>query len=326
MIVENKIISQRSSDTQQVDLIDVIIQLWRAKMTIVIFVIFALILATGYIVFAKQKWTSTAIITQPDAGQIAAYNNALNVLYGGGAPKLPDLQNSFIVRFSAAFSALSAELDNQDEPEKLTIDSSVKGQPLPLAVSYVGESAEIAQRQLAQYIQKVDELVAKELDVDLRDNIRLQTINLEDSLKTQEQVAQEQKDMRIKQIQEALKYANEANIVKPQPQQIQDVTQDSMFLLGSEALTAMIQNESTRPLALSPNYYQTKQNLLDIKNIKVDPDSIHAYRYVLKPTLPVHRDSPKKVVTLVLAALLGAIIGTGVVICRNAFRTYPPRA
>lgn len=58
--------------------------------------------------------------------------------------------------------------------------------------------------------------------------------NLQDSLKTQEVVAQEQKDLRIRQIQEALQYANQAQVTKPQIQQTQDVTQDTMFLLGAK--------------------------------------------------------------------------------------------
>ena len=73
----------------------------------------------------------------------------------------------------------------------------------------MGGSPEDAQRQLAEYIQQTDEKVAKELELDLVDNIKLQTTTLQDSLKTQEVVAQEQKDLRIKQIQEALRYGAE---------------------------------------------------------------------------------------------------------------------
>lgn len=64
---------------------------------------------------------------------------------------------------------------------------------MPLAVAYVAGSPEEAQRQLAEYIQQTDEKVAKELELDLVDNIKLQTTTLQDSLKTQEVVAQEQK-------------------------------------------------------------------------------------------------------------------------------------
>ncbi|MCZ5698082.1 LPS O-antigen chain length determinant protein WzzB, partial [Escherichia coli] len=55
-------------------------------------------------------------------------------------------------------------------------------------------------------------------------------------------------------------------------------------------------------------------------------DTIHVYRYVMKPDLPVRRDSPKKAVILVLAVLLGGMIGSGVVLGRNALRNYKPKA
>lgn len=322
MSVSDNNMSGSSHDPEQIDLIDLLVQLWRGKVTIVIAIVIAIVLAVGYLAVAKEKWTSTAIITQPDVGQIATYNNALNVLYGASAPKVTELQANVIGRFSTSFSALAETLDNQEKPEKLSIEQSVKGQPLPLAVAYVAGSPEEAQRQLAEYIQQTDEKVAKELELDLVDNIKLQTTTLQDSLKTQEVVAQEQKDLRIKQIQEALRYAEQAGVIKPQIQQTQDVTQDSMFLLGSDALKSMIEHESTRPLILSDNYFQTKQKLLDIESLKLEGAELHAYRYVMKPTLPVRRDSPKKAITLVLAVLLGGMIGAGVVLARNALRSY----
>jgi len=82
-------------------------------------------------------------------------NNAMNVIYGQAAPKVSDLQETLIGRFSSAFSALAETLDNQEEPEKLTIEPSVKNQQLPLTVSYVGQTAEGAQMKLAQYISKL---------------------------------------------------------------------------------------------------------------------------------------------------------------------------
>ena len=326
MSVSDNNMSGRSHDPEQIDLIDLLVQLWRGKVTIVIAIVIALVLAVGYLAVAKEKWTSTAIITQPDVGQIATYNNALNVLYGASAPKVTELQTNVVGRFSTSFSALAETLDNQEEPQKLSIEQSVKGQPLPLAVSYVGASPEDAQRQLAEYIQQTDEKVAKELELDLVDNIKMQKTTLQDSLKTQEVVAQEQKDLRIKQIQEALRYAEQAGVTKPQIQQTQDVTQDSMFLLGSDALKSMIEHESTRPLILSDNYFQTKQKLLDIESLKLEGAELHAYRYVMKPTLPIRRDSPKKAITLVLAVLLGGMVGAGVVLGRNALRGYKVKA
>jgi chain length determinant protein (polysaccharide antigen chain regulator) len=310
------------SNSEQIDLIDLFIQIWKGKVTIVAFTILAILLAIIYLFVAKEKWTSTAIITQPDIAQIASYNNALDVVYGSAAPNISEIQLRIVGRFSSSISALAEALDNLEHPQKLTIEPSVTGQELPLKISYVGGTPEESQTKLAEYIQQIDELVGKELGVDLNDNIKMRIKALEDSLKTQEKVALEQKKLRIKQIGEALKFATEAKVSSPQVQQGSDVTQDTLFLLGSEALTSMIKNESTRPLVFTPEYYQTKQHLLDIQNLNVDSKTIHAYRYVMKPTLPIHRDSPKFGITLILAALLGGIIGAGVVLGRNAIRNY----
>ncbi len=326
MTQNNNNVVTRSSDPEQIDLIDLLMQLWRGRWLIVAFVVIALAVAGAYLAFAKEKWTSTAIIAQPDAAQIGSYSNALNILYGSNAPKLTEIQESVITRYNASFSALSQMLENKTDAEKLTIEPAVRGQAFPLSIKYVSGSAEAAQKQVAQYIQQVDELIQKELQVDLNDNIKQQIISLKDVLSNQETIAQEQKNLRIKQIEEALKYAEAANITTPKIQQTQDVTQETMFLLGTEALQSMIAHESSRPLTLSDSYYQNKQKLLDIQKLKIDPTTIHAYRYVMKPDLPIRRDSPKRSIVLILAVLLGGIIGSGVVLGRNALRNYNARA
>ncbi|MBT1803239.1 LPS O-antigen chain length determinant protein WzzB [Enterobacter hormaechei subsp. xiangfangensis] len=326
MTQNNNNLVTRNNDPEQIDLLDLMLQLWRGKWVIGAVIAAFIVLAVVYITVAKEKWTSSAIIAQPDAAQIATYSNALNILYGSAAPTTLDIQNRAIGRFNSSFSALAQALDNQEDPEKLTIEPTVKGQGIPLTVTYQGESAEAAQKQLAQYIQQVDEQTAKELTLDLRDNLKQQITTLNDSLQNQEKVAQEQKDLRIKQISEAFKNAEAAKISTPQLQQTQDVTQETMFLLGTVALKSMVDNEASRPLVFPGSYYQTKKNLLDIQNLNVNPDTIHVYRYVMKPNLPIYRDSPKKALTLILAVLLGGIIGSAFVLGRNALRNYKPRS
>lgn len=326
MTVENNNMSGRSNEPEQIDFIDLVVQIWRGKVTVILCIIVAIALAAGYLTVAKEKWTSTAIITQPDAGQLATYTNAMSILYGQDAPKVYDVQSSVIGRFNSAFAALSETLDNQEQPEKLTISASVKGQPLPLKITYQATTAESAQKTLSQYIQQVDEAVSKEINTDLAMSMKTRASDLEHSLEAQEKVAKEQKSLRLAQINQALKVAEQSGIKLPQIQQADQVSQDTMFMLGSDALSSMVNNEATRPLTFSDDYYLTRQNLLAVKALKVDTDSIHAYRYVMKPTLPVYRDSPKKSITLVLATLLGAIIGASIVLGRNALRNYKPKA
>lgn len=314
-----------NTGSEQIDLIDLLMQLWRGKWIIAICVFIGVAIAGLYVTFAKEKWTSTAVITLPDAGQIAGYTNAMSLIYGDSKVDNLEIQQRVITRFAGAFSALSETLMNQGNPEELTMDTAVKGQPLPLKVTYHGNSAKQAQQQLAKYIQQVDEQIADEMDQDLATNIKSRMKELQDSLATQEKVAQEQKDLRIQQITQALTFAKDSGVKQPQVQQTQDVTQDTLFLLGSDALESMIKNEASRPLVFSPDYYRTRQSLFDMQRIKPDPANMHAYRYVMKPTEPLYRDSPKRSLALVLAAILGAIAGAGVVLARNAIRNYQPR-
>jgi chain length determinant protein (polysaccharide antigen chain regulator) len=329
----NKRFTGHSNEPEQIDLIDLIVQIWRGKVTIVICVVVAILLAVGYIMVAKEKWTSTALVTQPDSGQVSSYVNAMNILYGNSAPSVSAIQQDFVSRFNSSFSALSESLDNQEMPEKLDIETAVKGQGLPLRVSYTAHSAEEAQQTLAKYIQQVDDSVAKAVDGDLKSNIGSRKNDLEQSLTTQEKVATEQKALRIAQITQALTIAEQSKIKLPQVQQAEQVSQDTMFMLGSDALSAMVKNEATRPLTFPDSYYQTRQTVLDVdslmtggKNDEPKVSNIHAYRYVMKPTLPFRRDSPKRAIILILSVLLGGMVGAGVVLGRNALRSYQPKA
>lgn len=54
MRVENNNVSGQNHDPEQIDLIDLLMQLWRGKMTIIISVIVAIALAIGYLAVAKE--------------------------------------------------------------------------------------------------------------------------------------------------------------------------------------------------------------------------------------------------------------------------------
>jgi chain length determinant protein (polysaccharide antigen chain regulator) len=93
MTQNNNNLVNRSNDPEQIDLLGLVLQLWRGKWVIGAFIAAFIVLAIVYISVAKEKWTSSAIISQPDAAQIATYSNALNILYGGAAPSMLDIQS-----------------------------------------------------------------------------------------------------------------------------------------------------------------------------------------------------------------------------------------
>ncbi len=317
--------NQLNKSSDEIDLMDLVVQLWRGKWMVLSFAVIAIIIAIIYIFVAKQKWTSEAIVTYPDSGQIANYNNAMSVLYGqnpANAPTVIDVQQRFFGRFDASLSALSEQLDNQEIPEKLTIVPAVKDQPVPLKISYTAATAGEAQKTLTTYIQQINKRSVTELDNDLQISINSKIEDLKEDLATKVKVAQEKKDKRLEILNQALVVAQQSNIKNTVVQQAETLSEDTLFVLGSDALTSIIKNEATRPLPLDEAYYNARQTLLSISALKSKPDSTYSLRYVMKPNLPIHRDSPKKGVILVLATLIGLILGSGVVLGRNAIRNY----
>ncbi|MYO13187.1 LPS O-antigen chain length determinant protein WzzB, partial [Salmonella enterica subsp. enterica serovar Kentucky] len=220
--------------------------------------------------------------------------------------------------------ALADELQNQPEKESLKIEQTVKGQQVPLTISYTANGAEQAQKTLDKYIQQINKQVVQELDADLQVNIDSKLEDLKASLATQIKVAQEQKDKRLAVLNQALLVAQQANIKDTLVQQAETLSEDTLFVLGSDALSSIIKNEGTRPLPLSDYYYQTRQSLLAVSALKSKPDSLYSFRYVMKPSLPIYRDSPKRALTLILAVLIGGISGSAVVLLRHAVRNHRP--
>ncbi|MEJ4044804.1 LPS O-antigen chain length determinant protein WzzB [Erwinia sp. SLM-02] len=312
----------------ELDLIEILVQLWRGRKVIIISVIIALIFALSYVFLAKEKWTSKAIVTLPAAGQVANYNAALSVLYAQSPqdkPAIGTLQQQLFNRFSGSMSALSSELENLDEPQSLKVQQVIKGSSEPLRISFTAETAELARKQLGEYIQRVNDDVVDDYGADIRRSLSVKTRELTDSLDTQKQVALDKKQQRIDVIKQSLKIAEASNITRSQLNQAEFLSDDTLYLLGTVSLQAMIANEATKPLPLDAAYYDTQRSLLAMTHLKIQVDNLQSYRYIAPGDLPIRRDSPKRVLTVLLSVILGGIIGSGIVIGRLVSQQYRQR-
>lgn len=326
----NNVVKSHISDSNEsIDIIDIFMQLRRGKWILLAFVILTTVIAAIYLFVAKEKWTSEAIVTYPDSGQIVNYDNAMNVLYSqspGGTPSVIDIQQRFFGRFYSSISALSEQLNNQEVKESLVAAGVSKDQSMPVRISYTSKNAADAQKTLTTYIQQINKRVVTELDNDLQVSIDSKLSGLKQELQNKEKVAQEKKDTRLKVLNQALIIAEQSNIKTPVVQQAESLSEDTLFVLGSNALSATIKNESTRPLPLDDSYFNTRQLFLSVSALKAQSTSTYAIRYIMKPTLPIKPDNPKKPLVVILGVLAGLIIGSIVVLSRNAVRKYAAKS
>ncbi|WP_081011499.1 LPS O-antigen chain length determinant protein WzzB [Pantoea stewartii] len=324
---QNGFFVKARADESGIDLIDLIIQLWRGKVVIFTAIIISIFISLIYLHVVKEKWVSTSVVTLPAAGQVANYNAALSIVYADSPqdkPSLTGLQNQLFNRFTASMSALSAALNNLETPLSLTI-SPVKGSDDAISISFVGHTAKEAQMQLTQYISQINNEVVKDYGDDIKRNLSVKTRELTNTLDTYTQVALNQKQHRLDVIKQALKIADASNVGKLQVNQAEFLSDDTLYLLGSDALNAMVKNENSKPLDFSKEYYEAQRALLAVTHLKIEVENLQSYRYISQPELPFKRMSPKKGSTLILAFLIGALLGSVIVIGRNALLSYRHR-
>jgi chain length determinant protein (polysaccharide antigen chain regulator) len=312
----------------ELDIVDILASLWAGKKIIISTIIVILLIAVAWIFFSKQKWTSTAIVTQPSAGQVANYNTALTVLFSQNQEDkiaLSTLQGQLFDRFSASMSALSNSLQNLEEPEILKVIPNTVGKDDPINITFVGQSAKDAQEQLKKFIVDVNKKVVSDYTSDIKYNLSVKKNEFSDLISAQEAIAEKQKKQRVDAIKMALKIAQSSNIVDSRLTQADMLSDDTLSLLGTKALSAMVENENSKPLVFDDDYYNTQRALLTMENLNIDLNNLQSFRYIMSPDLPIRRDSPKRGLTLVLAVIFGGVLGSSIVVGRNMIYSYRRR-
>lgn len=312
---------------KEMTLFDLFFQLWLGKKILFISLIVAVVLAIIYNQAATEKWTSTATVTLPASGQVANYNSALSIVYSDtpqDKPSLSNLQNQLFSRFSASLSALSNSLKNLQDPLIFRV-TPVAGSNDSFDLSFQAPTAKDAQSKLTNYINEVNDQVVKDYGDDIKRNLSVKTRELTNTLDTLKQVAIDKKGHRIAVIQQALKIAQATNVDKLQVNQAEFLSDDTLYLLGSNALNAMVENETTKPLDYNKDYYEAQRALLAVTHLKIEVDNLQSYRYISQADLPIRRDSPKKVLIIFLSLILGGLIGSMIVLGRNAVANYRSR-
>ncbi|MFC7508991.1 GNVR domain-containing protein [Pantoea stewartii] len=57
-------------------------------------------------------------------------------------------------------------------------------------------------------------------------------------------------------------------------------------------------------------------------DLKFEVENLQSYRYVSPADLPSHRGSPKKSIIIILSLILGAMIGSIIVLNRNVLTAF----
>lgn len=303
---------------QEIDIFDLLLQIWKGKKIILCTVVFALIIASAWLIFHKPKWISTAVVSLPETGQVADYTNTLMLLYPASEskgsesnaflPSISDIRSGVYGRFSAQLSARV----NQDafknilKMEALQLAQQQLGStPAPIKLEYTADVPDRTGSELRAFIEQTSQDVQHQLVSDLKNSIAQRKEVLKQTLAIQEKLAVEQRAQR-------LDLLNEVKSAR------QEVT-------TTEGLSVVIKSDSDRQLNYGDEYLRTQEQLLRLESIVPEKMKIDAFSWVVEPTAPQEDNANMRIIIVLLAMMLGIIAGVVIILTRNALQRYHQR-
>lgn len=334
--MNQKSVKDISNDEEQneVDLIKVVMRLWRGKWIVLFFVIISLVSCMIYLKYSKEKWVSSALITQPAVGGISPYIDVLGVIYGEGAPEISDSQKLFLEQFKSSLYTLSLDYMRRTSDvisfDTLNVDQAKNaaltplGQTLPFRISYMalGGSAEDAQRSLISLIRNANDITTERIKKDLMASLNHKLFLLRNDLLIQKKIDVEKNLQRITDVENSLKLANKLNIKEPKADFSECIGNGKLFMLGSDNLELLLQSYTNSPVILSDKYYHIESEMKLLESIDIKSMNIDSYDYLMKPFLPTVSIGPKKIPLIVFSIIFGCMLGAMVVLGYGAFRKY----
>ncbi|EFE08375.1 LPS O-antigen length regulator Wzz(fepE) [Citrobacter youngae] len=343
---------QPTAQANEIDLINLVEILWRAR-TKIVATVFAFACVGILVSFLlPQKWTSQAIVTPAEPVQWQNLENTLTklrVLDMDINVSRGDVFNLFIKKFQSPSlleeylrsspyvmeQLKGADIDEMDLhraivrlSEKMTAVDSNAGKKNETSLytawtlSFTAPQAEEAQAVLQGYIHYISDIVVKETLEDIRNKLSIKTSYEKERLEMDRVRLKNQLEANIQRLNYSLEIANAAGIKKPVYSNGQAVKDDPDFSisLGADGITRKLEIEkSVTDVAeingeLRNRQYHVDQLLaMNVSDVKFTP-----FKYQLSPSLPVKKDGPAKSMIVILAALLGGMVACGGVLLNYA--------
>ncbi|ETX65107.1 LPS O-antigen length regulator [Citrobacter portucalensis] len=343
---------QPTANANEIDLVNLIEILWRAR-TKIIATVFAFACVGILVSFLlPQKWTSQAIVTPAEAVQWQGLENTLTklrVLDMDISVSRGDVFNLFIKKFQSPSlleeylrsspyvmdQLKGADIDEMELHQAIVrLSEKMKAVDTNLGkknetslytawtLSFTAPQAEEAQSVLKGYIQYISALVVKETLEDIRNKLSIKTSYEKERLEMDRVRLKNQLEANIQRLNYSLEIANAAGIKKPVYSNGQAVKDDPDFSisLGADGIERKLEIEkSVTDIAeingeLRNRQYHVEQLLaMNVGDVTFTP-----FKYQLSPSLPVKKDGPAKSMIVILAALLGGMVACGGVLLNHA--------
>lgn len=341
---------QTTSD--EIDLHKLIMMLWRQKAWILLVTVLFAMAGVAYALLAPQVWVSQAEIKQPTLKEVDSLELNINQLINAQVPAAAfaafekkvlysDFINSFnsfnnkrqfltekgYLETEAAQLGITEEKGKRQLLKKMAEGISAKALDKlseNVTLSFTAATSVEAKQRLEQYVAFIQqlELVAKGKELDTIWQSRLKTLQTQYESVRADALKRLQDD--ILRTEYSLRISQAAGIDAP----VENLSVRDSFAIewGARALAEKLKvlKEINNPDILNPVLSDLRLQLGSLQAIKLEEPSFQSFVYLASPSEPLSRDKPKRPLVVVLATLLGGMLGVGIVLVRHAFRKPEP--
>lgn len=359
--INNKInydsINRRGDD--EIDLAELFTLLWKKKLRILLATLIFGCIGLLYAMVAPEQWTAHAIIYQPkqrDTLALDRLRTVLNIQGLGGAKNNKSIYSDFLLEFKS-YNNISDYLQTTTQFKEHVANNNLseleqqrllrswsewmeiapedkKGEQPGIRLAFSFFKKEDALSMLTGYIDYIVRLQSQELLEILENNrnSQLNTLSLKIRLKTED--AQRKLAREIEGIEYSMSIAKAAGVNKP----LENFNYGDRFpiTLGEDALARKLSIlKSLKIDEYMPEIMELNVQLARLKSINLGELKLSPFTYLDTPSQPLSRDKPKRPLIVVLAIMLGGMLGVALVLLQHALMQgrrktetdydYPPR-
>ncbi|MFC3626288.1 Wzz/FepE/Etk N-terminal domain-containing protein [Vogesella amnigena] len=315
----------KPQEDEEIGLTELIAKLWRGRWTIASITGSTVMLACVYAFNSPQVWTSMATIAPPSIEQMGEYYLAKRQLDAAPLFSKPDGRVSVSVQSTPTptptpTSAEAEQAGQLFEVTKLLLDTTPgvmllrpDGRKQQLfQVQSSAQTPAAAQQQLNQAFKLINRQLATQKAQELRSQRNLLQASLRQE---QEELVSQAKAIRTKELAQtrlALDTAKRAGLINFNGNSYAGLeAAQTHYLLGSKLLQARLTTLEHAPLDYPERYYEINDALKEIQKLpKVGIGNLAGFQLISEPSLPSHRDKPKRSLIIALAAIVGLLLGS----------------
>ncbi|MBA2081045.1 LPS O-antigen chain length determinant protein WzzB [Aeromonas veronii] len=348
-VIPNQWVQVPTSD--EIDLRKLLLVLWRQKVLILLVTGVCAVVGIVYAMTARQVWTSQAVISEPSVTQVVDLQLAVDKLQAimsnyMAASEFSSLEKPAIFQsFISAFNSMNNKRDfliregiYAAEMEKFEISDKRDGRALmsklaesvsakiqdktsqKMTLSFSADTPELALQRLEKYIDFVQQQQLKRKNAELQSiwQNRMKMLTAQyDSAKADTLLKRKEE---LQRVEYSLRISKAAGVDVP----LERIDSQEVFniQLGAKGLAEKLKilNEIKEPELLNPELGKMRLQLNSLKALKLENADFQSFSMIDSPEEPFTRDKPKRPLIVVLATLLGGMLGVVIVLVRHAFR------